>query len=220
MKMENEHMTRHKRLMFQVLRVAVENRELRFKGALKLAEQYGEVKSRKAVSHFLKNMVEDGYLEKKVSEKTKRSIYGATLVGAKYYWLVQAFNWLRSFMSRYKEVHPTSDSAEDLMKNLEDFSLGLLSSFFLFLPTIKDIRNEEHRANIAGLYIDYLTEAQNKIWKEITDQLIQKEDLAKSCKKWVAKYFYPKLKEFKGNISKLPEVSLVYKILDEFLRNG
>lgn len=213
-------MIRHKELMFQVLRVAVETGELRFKRALKLAEQYGEVKSKKAVSHFLKNMVEEGYLEKNVSEKTKRSIYGATLVGVKYYSLIQAFNWLRSFMERYKEVHPTSDSAEDLMKNLEGFSLSLLSSFFLFLPAIKEIRNEEHRANIASLYIDYLTEAQNKIWKETADQLIQKEDLGKSCRKWVAKYFYPKLKEFKGNVSKLPEVSLVYRILDEFLRNG
>lgn len=213
-------MIRHKELMFQVLRVAVENGELRFKEALKLAEQYGEVKSRKAVSHFLKNMVEEGYLEKKVSEKTKKPIYGTTLVGAKYYWLIQAFNWIRSFMERYKELRSISDSAEDLIKNLEGSSLGLLSSFVLFLPTIKEIKNKKHRANIVNFYIEYLTEAQNKIWKEMADQLIQKEDLGESCKKWVAKYFYPKLKEFKGNISKLPEVSLVYRILDEFLGNG
>lgn len=213
-------MIRHKELMFQVLKVAVENGELRFKEALKLAEQYGEVKSRKAVAHFLEKLVEEGYLEKKTSEKTKRPIYGPTLVGVKYYSLIQGFNWLRSFTSRYKEAHPTSDSAEDLMKNLEDFSLGSLSSFVLFLPTIRDIRNEEHRANIVGLYIDYLTEAQNKIWKETADQLIQKEDLGKSCRKWVTNYFYPKLKEFKGDVSKLPEVSLVYRILDEFLGNG
>lgn len=171
--------SRFEELRFEILNLAVERGEMRFKDAFKLARaSYGPI-STKTVSRFLHEMVNERYLEKAISDATKRATYKILQRGVEEYWVKQIIEemhdgWVRvrSVMGYENEESPT----ENLIGRYEIVMKELQTFFLCFLPRIREIDEEQDRERALTMIANLNGKLFAELCKDLGRPLLYRED--------------------------------------------
>ena len=148
MKMRGVNHSRFEDFRFEILNLAVERGEVRFKDVYELARTCYDHISTKTVSKYLRRMVKKEYLERVESEVTKRPAYKILPRGVEEYWLRRIIKELRDLWPGVSDVMDSENEGiptETIISRYETVVKGLQTFFLFFLPQIKEMHDEEDR---------------------------------------------------------------------------
>lgn len=170
---------RFEELEFEVLKLAVEKGEVRFKDALQLALACCAPISTKTVSKLLRRMVNMGCLEKVRSEATKRSAYKISTRGVEEYrlrWIIKEFRNGSVQAGKIIGIEDEETSTENLIGRFEMVVKELQTFFLCFLPRIREIGYKQHREKALTMIADFSGKLFTELCMDSGRPLLYRED--------------------------------------------
>lgn len=217
--------SRFEKLEYEILNLAVERGEVRFKNVYKLAQASYAPISTKTVAECLHKMVDEEYLEKVISEVTKRPAYRITPRGMEEYWVWRIAKDLRELWVPVRSVigYKNKEGFTETIVGRYETALKWLQTFFLcFLPRIKEIDNKQIRERALTM----ITGLNGRLYAEICmyfgRSLLAREDaeekIAKRFQKIYCEYEAFKNQFLDAHPGLFPQMSDKIKHADEEMR--
>jgi len=164
---------------FEILNLAVERGEVRFKDVYELARTCYDHISTKTVSKYLRRMVKKEYLERVESEVTKRPAYKILPRGVEEYWLRRIIKELRDLWPGVSDVMDSENEGiptETIISRYETVVKGLETFFLFFLPRIKEMHSEEDRERALTMIANLNGKLFTEISMDLGRSLLIRED--------------------------------------------